>query len=58
MIGVTLNVVCDDCGYVTLSLQWVLLGVNISNIGTGGIWTILFHLGLGGKPLLVAQLSL
>ena len=35
--------------YGTLPLQWIVLGANISNIGTGGIWTILFHLGLGGK---------
>ena len=30
-------------------LQWAILGANISNIGAGGIWTILFHLGLGGE---------
>lgn len=29
-----------------LLLLWLLLGANISNISVGGIWTILFHLGL------------
>ncbi|XP_064383244.1 dolichyl-diphosphooligosaccharide--protein glycosyltransferase subunit 2-like [Halichondria panicea] len=31
-----------------LLILWAILGANISNIGAGGIWTILFHLGLGG----------
>ena len=36
--------------YVCFSLaQWIILGANISNIGAGGIWAILFHIGLGGK---------
>jgi len=31
-----------------LLLLWLLLGANISNFAIGGIWGILFHLGLAG----------
>ena len=31
------------------STQWFLLGANISNFATGGIWGVLFHLGLAGE---------
>ena len=34
--------------FVFFFVQWIILGANISNIGSGGIWAILFHLGLGG----------
>ena len=31
------------------STQWFLLGANISDFATGGVWGVLFHLGLAGE---------
>ena len=35
----------------SLLIQWFLLGANISNFAIGGIWGILFHLGLAGETI-------
>ena len=33
----------------SLSSQWLIIGVNISGLSQGGVWGILFHVGLIGE---------
>lgn len=30
-------------------LQWVAIGVNVSGFGIGGLWAVIFHIGLAGN---------
>ena len=44
--------------FLSLSFQWVAVGVNVSGFGVGGVWALIFHLGLAGKGHYIVVLLL
>ena len=37
--------------------QWVGIGFNVSGLGTGGLWAVVFHISLGGEIAAVCAIE-